>query len=73
MDKEEEIVERMLEIILIEKKGLGILLKIRNRSKNVWDHKKVRKWIYEKLEIIRRDEEKFRRYIEEKGIFKKEE
>ena len=69
MDREEIIIERMIDIIEIEKKGLRILLKIRNKSSNFIDHKKVRNWIYEKLEMIRSEEKRFREYIEKNKIF----
>lgn len=68
-DPEIEIVDKMIGIIEIEKKGLRILLKIRNSSKNNIDYKKVREWIYEKIELIRRDEKKLKEYIKEHKMF----
>ena len=68
-DPEIEIVDKMIGIIEIEKKGLRILLKIRNLSKNNIDYKKVREWIYDKIGLIRRDEKKLKEYIKEHGIF----
>lgn len=64
----EDPVEIFLNLIEIEKKGVGILIRIRNRSKNSQDHLKVREWIHQKIKVIREDQKRFKKCIRDLGI-----